>query len=716
MLKQLFLNLSIPGWIFFILFWVLLGVAIWYYRKTLPPLSPYRRFLLTTLRSLSLILFFFILFKPVLQLFLEKREKPTVAILYDNSSSMKIKDTFGVRGDSLTFLRKNLRNNWSSDSLVLRQYQFNGRLSVLSKDSLSFDGSQTNLSSALENIQDSLRAYNIQAIVLLSDGQFNAGANPIIQAKKSAVPIYSICLGDSLPKKDVRITNLRFPAVAYAGDSVLIKVGVSQSGFSSENRLVKLIKNQRLLSSKNIQLPPGGFEKEIEFTVKTEEPGEVRFLVDIESSSDEVTAQNNRRQFLLNILKSKLKVLLISGEPLFDQRLLIQVLKQLPDIELQVLSENNLGNFYEKYSQPVIPDSMDALIMLGYPTRNSQTDFLNRCLLSIQNRKIPVFFILNRSIYLPSLHPLFEFLALQKDSRLIETAEVIPELTTAGALHPVTRLGDDWQVLQELWKNLPPITSYGRGLKFSKPVIKLLNETSSAESAPPSILYASSYAENKALVLAAANFGSWHFQLQDDPQRENLFKQFIDQSIRWLVNREDIQRINIYPNQKVVKRGDVIEFSGQVFDEFYRPLPDAQVEIKIEGKNFQLLDMINPQGDEYRYHTSGLPSGTFTYQIKVKRGDQPVGQVNGQIVVEELELELQETRANPVLMREIALISGGKFWSIQQLLKEIDQFQFTEKTQLLSIEYVLWNQWYWLVILLLCLSSEWFFRKRWGLL
>lgn len=716
MFKQLFLNLSIPGWIFFILFWVLVVVAVWYYRKTLPPLSPYRRLLLTSLRGLSLILFFFILFKPVLQFFLEKREKPTIAVLYDNSSSMKIKDAFGVRGDSLTFLVKYLSDNWSSDSLVLRQYQFNDRLSLLAQDSLSFNGSQTNLSFALESIQDSLRPYNIQAIILLSDGQFNSGANPIIQAKKSAVPIYTVSLGDSLPKKDIRITNLRFPAVAYAGDSVLIKVSLSQSGFSSENRVVKLIKNQRLLLSKNIQLPPGGFEREIEFTVKTEEPGEVRLVVEIESSPDEITAQNNRRQFLLNILKSKLKVLLLSGQPLFDQRLLIQVLKQLPDIDLQVLSENNSGNFYERYSRLVVPDSMDALIMLGYPTRNSNADFFNRCLLSIQNQKIPVFFIFNRNTYLPSLNPLLEFLALQKDSRLIEAADVVPELTTAGALHPVTRLGDDWQVLQQSWKNLPPITSYGRGLKLTKPVIKLLNETASGESIAPPILYAYSYAENKALVLAAANFGSWHFQLQDDPQRENLFKQFINQSLRWLVNREDIQRINIYPNQKVLKRGDIVEFSGQVFDEFYRPLSDAQIEIRIEGENFQLLDIINQQGDEYRYQTSSLPSGTFTYQIKVKKGDQQLGQIKGQIVVEELELEMQETRANPILMREIALVSGGKAWTLQQLLKEIDQFRFKEKTQLLSIEYVLWNQWYWLVILLFCLSCEWFFRKRWGLL
>jgi hypothetical protein len=235
------------------------------------------------------------------------------------------------------------------------------------------------------------------------------------------------------------------------------------------------------------------------------------------------------------------------------------------------------------------------------------------------------------------------------------------------------------------------------------------------QSAAP-LLYTSSRGENKALVLAAANFGYWHFQLQDDLRRESIFKNFMDHSIRWLVSREDLQKISISPSQKVFTLGDVVEFSGQVFDEFYHPLSEAQVELKIRGDDFELDEMINQQGNEYRFQTSGIPSGSYTYQVIAKKTDQLVGQIQGRFVVEQLELELQETRANLSLLREIAASAGGKSWSVKEALEEIPRFRFQEQVQILTIEHILWNKWYWLLLLVLLLSAEWFMRKRWGLL
>jgi hypothetical protein len=716
MAKQLFLNLSIPGWIFFILFWLLIALAVIYYRKTLPPLSILRRSILVILRSLSLIIIFFLLFKPVLELFFEQREKPAIAILYDNSSSMKIEDPSGIRGDSLQYALKYLSKNWSPDSLTLKPYQFAGKLSALSGDSLDFSGSQTNLSAALETIQDSLQRHNIQSVILLSDGQFNAGANPLISAKKSAVPIYTVPVGDSAFKKDVRVTNLKFPPVAYAGDTILIKVDISQTGFSQVNKIVKLKQNDRLLSTKNVLLPPSGFQKQIELLVKTSEPGEFRYRVEIEGDAQEITTQNNSRQFLLNVLKNKLKLLVVSGQPVFDQRLLLQVLRQLADIQLFVLSENPSGGFYEKNIQNIEADSMDVILMLGYPTRNSNASFLNHCLLAVQKQKIPVFLILNRNTQLPALSPLFDLLSLQKDSRINESLNTMAELTTAGILHPVTRIEEDTQLLQELWSNLPPVIGYGRGLKLLNPAVLLLKEASAGNQQSSPLLYASTRSENKSLVLAAANIGSWHFQLQDDPRRETLFKDFIDQAIRWLVSREDIQKINISTNQKVFNLGEVVEFSGQVFDDFYHPMNEAQLELKVRGENFVLDDVINREGDEYRYQASGVPSGSFTFQVIAKKGEQLLGQIQGKFVVEQLELELQETKANPALLREIAAAAGGKSWSMKRFLQESAHFKLQEQVQILTFEHILWNQWYWLLLLVLFLSSEWFLRKRWGLL
>jgi hypothetical protein len=450
--------------------------------------------------------------------------------------------------------------------------------------------------------------------------------------------------------------------------------------------------------------------------VKTSEPGEYRYSVELEADGQELTTQNNTRQFLLTILKSKLKVLLISGQPTFDQRLLLRVLQQLPDVQLFVLSENSAGGFYEKNSQLIKADSMDAILMLGYLTRNSNSSFLNSCILTVQKLQILCFIFITRGTHLAGLSPLAELLSLQKESRVIESLNVVAGLTTAGILHPVTRIDDDNQTLQELWKDLPPVTGYGLGLKLLNPALVLLREVSPENQETSPLLYSSTRNENKVLVMAVTNIGSWHFQLQDDLRREALFKNFMDHAIRWLVSREDLQKINISPSQKVFNLGDVVEFSGQVFDEFYRPLADAQVELKIRGENFELDEVVNRQGDEYRFQTIGIPSGSYTFQVIAQKGGQSVGQIQGKFVVEQLELELQETKANPALMREIAAAAGGKSWSVKRALEEISRLRLQEQVQILNTEYILWNQWYWLLLLVLLLSSEWFLRKRWGLL
>ncbi|RQW00268.1 MAG: VWA domain-containing protein, partial [Calditrichaeota bacterium] len=197
MLKQLYLDFSIAGWIFFLLFWLLIAIAVYYYSRTLPPLSRFRRIFLTLLRSLVLIILFFILFQPVIQLIFEKQQKPAVAFLFDGSRSMQIEDSFGMRGDSLQIALEMVERSSLDDSIHVRIYQFSQNLKLLQQDTLNFDGGQTNISLALKSTLDSLLNYNIQNVVLLSDGQFNAGENPMNTVQNAPVPVYTVTVGDT---------------------------------------------------------------------------------------------------------------------------------------------------------------------------------------------------------------------------------------------------------------------------------------------------------------------------------------------------------------------------------------------------------------------------------------------------------------------------------------------------------------------------------------
>jgi hypothetical protein len=716
MLDQLLLNFSVAGWIFFLLMWILIAVAVFYYRRTLPPLSRPRRIFLTVVRSLILVMIFFIFFQPVIQLIIKRQEKPAVAILLDNSRSMTIKDSYGLRGDSLRYALANLRKFPRNDSLAIRIYEFSQNLLPLADDTLSFSGGQTNISIALESVLDSLLQYNIQSVFLLSDGQFNQGANPLITARNSPIVINTITVGDSTRKKDIEITGIRCNSVVYTGDTLTVRTSILQTGFDNAQVVVRLRRGAEQLAAQVTNLPSSGFQTEVDFPITAGKPGETRYSVEVDPLKDEVNNQNNRKTFVLNVLKSRLKVLLLSGQASFDERMLIYAMQQIPAIRYSVLTEDVTGQFYENDFQKIPLDSQDIFLFLGYPTRRSHPAVVNALLQSLKSAKKPLFLVLDESTNLNSLKPVEDILPFSGTPRISEGQTAMVSLSTAGLLHPATRIEENPQLTMNLWKDLPPVTVFGKNLLPARGAAVLLTTGVEEGIKPEPVLLASVRQETKSLLLCASGFGSWHFQLQDDPLRESFFRNFVENSLRWLVSREDIQKIQIHPNQKVYRLGEFVEFSGQVLDEFYHQVQDASVKISITGQDYQLDDVIPNQGGFYDYRAAGFPSGTYDYEIQASRGDLNLGKISGKFVVEQLELEMQTGDADPGLMRQLAAEAGGKSGSIRHFIQNINNLQLHEQVQMLTLDYVLWNKIYWLIALILLLSLEWFFRKRWGLL
>ena len=715
MIKNLYLQFSLPGWLFFVIACVLVLLIYFYYRKTLPPLSAPRRVLLSTVRSASVVLVFFLLLQPVVHLTLKQSRTAVVGVLLDNSASMKIVDGKAPRSDSLKFILNKLLPMENQDSVDFALYTFQENIKRFTGDSLNFSGRQTNISHALESIIDTLLPRNLQLVVLVSDGQFNQGANPLRIAGRSPVPIYTVGIGDTVPPKDLRISGLQVNPVAYLGEEIPLSVRFLQRGFPPGNVFVKLWQGKKLLEVKKSEIPPASFEREVRFTLAPKKAGEFRYTVEIESLKGETTARNNRKSFIVKILKRKIRALLVSGMPNFDQRMLIYTLRQSKDIQLQVLTERKGGDFFER-SEQVKPDSQDVFIFLGFPTRYTRAAFLNKIFLSVQKQKRPFFLLLSRTTDLKKLAPLQAVLPVQISSSLREEKNIVPYLTTSGKLHPATRLDENPQRLLAVWHDLPPVTSFGSRLVWKKGSTALLEASGRDRGKPFPVLGAAALKGTKSLLLAAANVGSWHLQLQENPARNMFFQAFLERSLKWLVNREDIQRIQIKPRQKVFTVGETVEFSGSVLDEFYQPLNDAEVQIELKSDGFRRKDVMPGQGNRYSYRTSGLSPGTYRYTISAKQDDQQIGRTSGMIVIEPYQLELQEPAANRALLQEIAQKSGGKYFSAQKFLDHLASMSFKKQIHWLHREHILWNKTYWLAVIVLLLAAEWFLRKRWGLL
>jgi len=715
MIKDLLLDLSLPGWFLFILGIILFFIASVYYYKTLPPLTKFRRTILTIFRFSILFIIIFLLFQPVLQIIYEKHDLPTLAILLDNSASMKKKERSGLRADSLKYLIDHLKSQ-SSDSLNYKFYQFDESIKRLISDTLTFDGKQTNISRALETVADSASQLNLQAIVLVTDGRFNQGFNPLKFAEDSPLPIFTVGIGDTFPEKDIRITTVRVNPVVYSGQKTSVKVRFLQNGFESGEVAVRIRAGKKQIKARKISIPKSGFEQEIEFQIEAPQPGEFRYTVEIEPLKGESTTQNNYYSFMLKVLKSKLKTFLLSGQPSFDQKMLIYCLNQLPNIELTSLTEKGSGLYFEKNFGQVNIDSQDVFIFLGFPTSRSDNTHLQQIFAKIKKDKRPFFFFVTSNSdfgQLQSWQTLFPFKIPVKITKGQLTTVY---LTTSGKLHPVTRLTNDPQQLLLFWNDLPPVFSLVTSFELKEGSQILLKRSGKNELEKYPILISYISEGIKSLIYTATGFGSWHFQLQEDPGRSNFLQMLLERALKWLTSREDLQRIQIKPNQKVYKLGETVVFSGQVLNEFYEVINDAIVEIFLQKEGYELTDLMQGSSGNYEYRVAGLAPGIYKYKIQAKEEGRSIGVASGKFVVEELELEMQETRPDFYLLREIAHRTGGSFWEVKEAIHRIAKLKWNPRVQLQNEEHVLWNKMYWMISLIILLTLEWFLRKRWGLL
>lgn len=714
MIKDLFFDFSYPTWILFALFCVLFLAALFYYHTSLPPLSHSRRILLTILRSAGLIIVCFVLFKPVLNLIFENKEMPAVALVLDNSLSMTMKEDYGLRKDSLKYILDNFNIHKSLDSLEIRPFVMGGGVKTLDRDSLDFAGSQTNIYRALESVTDSLKGRNLRSIVLFSDGQFNQGLNPLKFAETSRVPVYTVGIGKSRARKDIRISDIRVNRVNYAGKEFPLRVRVMQNGYPAEETTLRVYQNNKLIEAKKIKLPASGFENETVFRLKSIKSGEFQYSVRLNVQEEETTGQNNRASFLIKILKGKIRVLLLSGRPCFDQEILTYCLKQLPDVELTTLTERAPGKYYEKNFAEIPVDSQDVFILLGFPTRLSSGEQLGKIFNTIQINKHPLFLFLTPKIDLNKLSLLQSILPFEISKSIQVDDNVFAHLTAAGNSHPVTRIEANPRQVQMIWSDLPPLTGLGSTLNLKKGSTALL-EYSEKNSRVPllSVLLVN---DQKSLLFSGSDFDAWHLQLQDDPERDRLFIRFLEHALKWLANKEDIRHIQIQPEKKVNKLGETVKFRGQVLGDLYQSLDDAEVTIRVKGEGIDRQDVMNSENGFYFYDISGLAPGTYDYRISTKTNKQNLAPVSGKFLVEKIELELQKTNANIELLKELAEKSGGEYWTAKQAAERLNQIRFKKNIRFEDVEYNLWDKIYWLIALILVFSVEWFFRKRWGLL
>src|SRR5690606_4824637 len=190
-----------------LLFSLLLGAGYaWLLYSDKSDLSKNQLGALSVLRALSIAGIAFLLFAPLFKITSRTLEKPLLIIAQDNSGSVQhvqAKDFDpAVYSKTLKVLEKELQSDYE-----VKTFSFSDQV----KPGLNFDsdGSRTDISAVFRMINEQYAGRNIGAVILASDGIYNWGSNPRQEAAKLKSPVYTIALGDTVPKRDLLVSGLR---------------------------------------------------------------------------------------------------------------------------------------------------------------------------------------------------------------------------------------------------------------------------------------------------------------------------------------------------------------------------------------------------------------------------------------------------------------------------------------------------------------------------
>ncbi len=729
-----------------------LALSIWTYQRTVPRTTAGRRRLLIALRAIGLTLVFFVIFQPILTLIKTQEQLPTIAVLLDNSRSMLLpQSATDTSVNRLTAMKKNISEIFPAD---LQQKQNSATVTLFSETAqpldsslarsmaiVKGDGAVTDLSGAIHSLQELQKTRNIGAVVLYSDGAYTAGANPLYAAEQLGVPIYSVGLGDSSERRDVSIGSLFTNELATVGVPQPIDLTIHSVGMTDgEHITVSLYAENEKLGEEQLTVHSGNYDIPLSYSYQPKEAGVVKITAKITNvEGAQATTSNDLQLKYITVLKNTFKIVLFAGAPSSDVSFIKDHFSARKEVELVTYIQKQGAEFYEGAPTYDKVRGADLVILVGFPIASSSSESVALVKRLVSSEGHSLLFVPSRSLDLAKLKTIEDALPFTINGGIYSTNElnVSASVSTDNITNPILRADKELTAAPK-WEALAPLVKTETHFA-PKPESHVLAEATlqGVKIGEPLLL---SRTVGKARQIAFTGYGLWKWKLTSFG-REQAFASlsrtkdtsvlsmsaldlFLGNATRWLVSRDDNKRVRIEPTQRLYDAGERIEFTAQVYDESFQPLDQAIVSATITGGALKspLQITLEPRSNG-RYSTTlpqGLAAGDYTFTGTATLDSKTLGSDGGRFNVGAYSIEFAEPRMRSDLLRQLSARTGGKFYtpatnaSMIQDIKSLSSFapkKIEERSELEAR-----TSWYILALAILLFSTEWFLRKRLGML
>jgi len=188
----------------------------------------------------------------------------------------------------------------------------------------------TELFRALSTTLSDIPADRFAGAIMITDGQVHDVPEDPAAARLPG-PVHGLIAGER-DEFDRRIRILQAPSYGIVGNSVGITLRVDQAGPAPPGAGMPRVRMRLPDGSTQLLDMPLGEERSVDYTVDRGGANMVEFSID--ALPEELTAQNNTAVAVINGVRDRLRVLLVTGEPHAGERVWRNLLKADPSVDL----------------------------------------------------------------------------------------------------------------------------------------------------------------------------------------------------------------------------------------------------------------------------------------------------------------------------------------------------------------------------------------------
>jgi len=661
------------------------------YRKTKKdsPLTSFQIYLLSALRFVSVFLIVALFLELAIQRIKHEKLQPELIIGVDNSESVK-QYSNNIK-DVVTQLNSELKG------LSPTVFLFDSQTNKANTDSLRFDGKRSDYSNFLNEINQNYLTSNIGAVLILGDGIFNAGTDPVYAANSIRYPIYTIGFGDTAIHTDAAIRKVTTNPTAYLETNFPIEIDLSFK--KAAGKIVNLtVKNKnKTVYSRAIRIQSDDYFFTENISLKPIKEGIAKYAVRIDEVGGEENLANNTYDFSVNVISEKQKILLLAHGPHPDLGAITEALKAKNSYEFETLTSLSDDFDFTDYNLVIVHQLPDA-------SQQSVT-----MLEKLKQSKRPFLFIFGRESSIARFNNLQTGLQIKPTNSF---EQITPEVNDQFSLFRFNP-----NQMTDL-KDLPPLLG-----PFGETTIEDSFETFADQLVQtvnlerPLIAFGKVEGQKRGFILGE---GLWRWRIHSylKDRSHNLFDEFILKAVNYLILRVNEDNFNLFYKNEYAE-DEVITMQAELFNASFELVnfPDLEIEISDDaGRTYQaVFDKVD---DEYRLNVGRLPSGSYSFNASIKLGETEYVE-EGSFYVKKIQIELTDTKANFRSLNQIAEKTGGEFYLPEQIGELISSLESSNQLRTQKIETQVYQEflsmkWLFFVILFL-LVLEWFLRKYWGI-